>query len=71
MLSRHLMWEQTTPGAERARDQSPLVGRRKLQELLIGMYVPGSTGLCPRALTAPVVACTVRQLLDFTKSIPP
>jgi hypothetical protein len=39
------MWERMPPGATRSGEQSALVGRRVLQELLIGMYVPESTAL--------------------------
>jgi hypothetical protein len=42
------MWEHTPPGASCAGEQSALMGRRGHQELLISMYVPGSTALAGR-----------------------
>jgi hypothetical protein len=43
IISRHLIWDSTPPESVRAGEQSDLAGRRGPQELLIGMYVPGST----------------------------
>jgi hypothetical protein len=45
MLSQHLLWERIPSGAVRAGEQSALAGRRGPLELLIGLYVLGSTAL--------------------------